>query len=129
MRYVFAAPIFWLEEVSGLLMIWIVMIGAITAERDGQHLSIPLIMDGLPSRPRAVIGVFVSLLSLAVLLYTSYLGVILALGARTKITSILHISWTWIDLAVPVGALGLSAYMVAHIVRDIRIIAGRGESE
>jgi TRAP-type C4-dicarboxylate transport system permease small subunit len=126
MRYVFASPIFWLEEVSELLMIWIVMMGAIVAERDGQHLSIPLLMDTLPTRVQAAIGFLVSLLSLGVLLYMIYLSALLALSARTKITSILHISWTWIDLAVPVGAAGLAIYMVMHCVRSFKAMTGFG---
>lgn len=110
-RYVFDAPLHWLEEVSGLLMIWIVMVGAIGTERDGQHLTIPMLTDALPHRLRAGVEVAIGALSIVVLLYVAWLGAKLALGAREKLTDILEISWFWIDVAVPVGALGVAVHM------------------
>lgn len=124
MRYVFASPIFWLEEISGLLMIWIVMLGAIVTERDGQHLSIPLLVDLFPAKLRIALDLVVSLLSVAVLFYMIYLGVGLSLMARTKLTSILQMSWFWIDIAVPVGAAGLALFMIRQCLRDIAHLAG-----
>ncbi|MCE3962356.1 TRAP transporter small permease subunit [Escherichia coli] len=50
MRYCFHMPLQWTEEVSGLLMIWVVMFGAVVAERDNTHLSIPFLADALTSR-------------------------------------------------------------------------------
>ncbi len=120
MRYVFAAPLHWLEEMSGLLMIWIVMIGAIVTERDKQHLSVPMLTDLLPTRLRALVGMLITLLSVAVLGYMAYLGTVLALKAQNKLTEILQISWFWIDIAVPFGAAGVAIYMLYHMRSDIR---------
>lgn len=128
MRYVFASPIFWLEEISGLLMIWIVMLGAIVTERDGQHLSIPLLVDIFPAKLRIALDLVVSLLSVAVLFYMIYLGVGLSLMARTKLTSILQMSWFWIDIAVPVGSAGLALFMIRQCFRDIALLA-RGDAK
>ncbi|NUB06896.1 TRAP transporter small permease [Azospirillum sp. Vi22] len=121
-RYVFDAPLHWGEEMSGLLMIWIIMIGAIVAERDGQHLEIPLFVDLLPTRIRAAVDLAISALSILVLGYAGWLGYLLAQSAQYKLTEILQISWFWIDIAVPVGAAGLVAYLLHRCVIDIMVV-------
>ena len=128
-RYVFDAPLHWLEEVSGLLMIWIVMVGAIATERDGQHLTIPMLTDALPRRLAAGIEVAINALSIAVLTYVAWLGTKLAIGAREKLTDILEISWFWIDIAVPIGALGVVFYMSASLRRAVAVLLGAEEPE
>ena len=47
MRYFVGQPIQWTEEMSGLLMIWVVMLGGVVAERDRAHLTIPFVVDCL----------------------------------------------------------------------------------
>jgi TRAP-type C4-dicarboxylate transport system permease small subunit len=128
-RYVFDAPLHWLEEVSGLLMIWIIMVGAIVTERDGQHLTIPMLTDALPRRLRAAVEVAIGLLSLVVLVYVAWLGAKLAIGARDKLTDILEISWFWIDVAVPVGAVGVVLYMAIPLRRSVAVLFGAEEAE
>lgn len=123
-RYVFGAPFHWLEEVSGLLMIWIVMVGAISCERDGQHLAIGMLTDALPWRLRLLVELVITLLSLAVLGYLAVLGWRLAAGAQDKLTDILEISWFWIDVAVPVGAVGAGIYMLLALKRIVTGLFG-----
>ena len=60
MRYCFHMPLQWTEEVSGLLMIWVVMFGAVVAERDNTHLSIPFLADALTSRGQRILAFLVS---------------------------------------------------------------------
>lgn len=119
-RYVFDAPLHWLEEVSGLLMIWIIMIGAVAAEREGQHLTIPLLPDALPRRIGLVMNIVVSAFSIVVLLYMAWLAWQLAGRAQYKLTQILGVSWFWIDVAVTVGAVLMAYYTGVRIVRYLR---------
>lgn len=48
MRYFIGQPLQWTEEMSGMLMIWVVMLGGVVAERDRAHLTIPFLMEMLP---------------------------------------------------------------------------------
>ena len=123
-RYVFGSPLHWLEEVSGLLMIWIVMAGAIVCERDSHHLAISMLTDLIPKRIRAAVETVITVLSIATLLYVAWLGWQLSIGARKKLTDILEISWFWIDLAVPVGAVGAAIYMLRSLKSSVLILFG-----
>lgn len=123
MRYFFASPLQWTEEISGLLMVWIVMIGAIAAERDKEHLSIPLLLDCLPKKAGSLINLVVCAVSIAGLLYMAFLAYKLAMMAQFKRTQILQISWFWIDIAVTVGAIGIAGYMTFSLIgyaRDLK---------
>ena len=116
MRYFIGQPLQWTEEMSGMLMIWVVMLGGVVAERDRAHLTIPFLMEMLPGKLRRVIAVLVALLSIALLLYMAWLGYRLAEMAQFKVTQILKVSWFWIDLAVPVGALATAIYTLYWLI-------------
>jgi TRAP-type C4-dicarboxylate transport system permease small subunit len=120
MRYFVDRPLQWTEEIAGLLMVWIVMLGGISAERDNQHLAIPVLVDLLSPKVTAALNLLVSLLSAAFLLYVSYVGLMLALSVKFKVTDILRISYFWIDIAIPIGFVVIAAYMVVSGVDQAR---------
>ena len=120
MRYFFNQPIHFTEEVSALLLIWIVMIGGIAAEYENQHLSITVLTDLLRERRRQLLDLATDVLSVAVLLFVAWLGWRLANSVQFKITGILRISWFWIDLAIPVGAAGSALVMAGRAVRSFK---------
>ncbi|QDL94370.1 TRAP transporter small permease (plasmid) [Paroceanicella profunda] len=129
MRYIAGAPLQWTEEISGLLMVWIVMIGAIACERDKQHLTIDFIVAVLPRRAEALVGIVVGLASLGLLGAMGWLSWELAGSAKYKSTQILRISWFWLDIALTVGAAGIALFVIAALVRKARIVAGGADTE
>jgi TRAP-type transport system small permease protein len=124
-RYVFAQPLHFTGEVSGLLLIWIVMIGAIAAERDNQHLSISFIVEALPPRLSMAINLLIGLASIGVILYVGWIGWQLAGSVQTRATDILRISFYWIYIAMPVGCVGIAFYMLVQAVGNIRTLLAR----
>ncbi|EEZ4381857.1 TRAP transporter small permease [Escherichia whittamii] len=117
MRYCLNMPLQWTEEVSGLLMIWVVMFGAVVAERDNTHLSIPFLADALTPRGQRVLTLFVSLISIFLLIVMALSAWKLAAGTAFKTTQILKISWFWIDIAVTVGAIGIACFTALHLIK------------
>ncbi len=49
-----------------------------------------------------------------------WLGYRLAEMAQFKVTQILKVSWFWIDLAVPVGALATAIYTLYWLINDTK---------
>jgi len=117
MRYFVDQPLQSTEEISGLLMIWIIMLGAVAAEQDDQHLHIPLLLDMLPAKAGAGIHLVMSLLAAAFLLYVAYVGLLLSLSVQFKVTGILRISYFWIDIAVPIGFVVIALYTAQRAIR------------
>lgn len=120
MRYFVGQPIQWTEEMSGLLMIWVVMLGGVVAERDRAHLTIPFVVDMLPHNVKRIIASLVALLSIGLLVYMAWLGYRLAEMAQYKVTQILKVSWFWIDVAVPVGTLATAIYTLYWLINDFK---------
>ena len=120
MRYVVGQPLQWTEEVSGLLMIWIIMIGGVAAEREDNHLTIPLLPDALPRRVGLTMNIVVSIFSIVILAYMARLAWQLADKAQYKLTQILGVSWFWIDIAVTVGCTLMAFYTALRVLRYLR---------
>jgi len=120
MRYFVGRPLQSTEEISGLLMIWIVMLGAIAAEQDDQHLHIPLLLEMLPAKIATGINLVMTLFACVFLLYAAYVGLLLSMNAQFKVTGILRISYFWIDIAVPIGFAVIAIYTAQRAIRRTR---------
>ncbi|WP_378949123.1 TRAP transporter small permease [Paracoccus sp. R86501] len=119
-RYGLGAPLQWTEEMSGILMIWIVFIGAIGCEVEDSHLTINVVTMMMPEWLRHALTGIVGLVSVGLLGAMGWLGYKLAINAALKKTQILKISWFWLDIAVTVGAAGIAIVMLVRIWRAMR---------
>lgn len=118
-RYVLDNPLTFTEEASGILMIWIVMIGAISCEGRDQHLSIDVLTNPLPKSFGTLLMRLVAIVSIVTLGLLAWQAWDLSMMTQFKKTQILKISWFWIDLPVVIGAVGMGL-MIA-----IRLFTGR----
>lgn len=118
MRYVLGDPLQWVEEVLIALFIWMIMLGAASAMRVRGHVSIDAITSMFSHGIQRKIQVFNDILSIVILGTLGWLGLELALEAGEKITPIIGISYTYIDLAVPVGCFLMVLYVLIHMYCD-----------
>lgn len=115
MRYAFNAPLPWPEEVSRWAFLWLVMLGCVTVTRLGSHIRMTMLVHRLPSSTRPYTDLLGIGLSAAALGFIGYLGVGL-MNDTTAISVNLGISYSWLYLAVPVGAvLSLLALVRARV--------------
>ena len=89
-RYVLGVPLTFTEEASGLLMIWIVMMAAISCEARNQHLSIDMLTYLLPDNVRLRLMQFVSVLSIGTLAVLGWKAYQLSMMTQFKKTQILQ---------------------------------------
>lgn len=122
-RYVFGLGVLWAEEVSRLLFVWVVFLGAYIALCRRAHMAIVMVVDALPHMPRRLVralGWGLVMVFLLVLAFSGYRLVASTLGfGRT--TPILGISAAWAYMSVPVSA----ALMTLRALQEI-IDAWRG---
>ena len=119
MRYVLNDPLQWVEEVLIALYLWAIMLGAASAMKHRGHVSIDVFVTMLPRRLQRYMQHFNDVVSIIVLATFGWLGLQLALEAGDKITPILGIKYTYVDLAVPVGAFWMVLYLLVHLLGDI----------
>ena len=113
MRYVVGDPFKWTEEVSKALMVWFTFLGASTVMRSDGHISIDVLVTRLPERLRYAFVLFRMIAMTTVLVFLAVWGIKLLFIAWLKITPILHIRYTFIDVVVPCTA----AAMIIHLFR------------
>lgn len=127
-RYILSQPLHFGEELSVFLFMWIVMLGAIVAEKDNRHLTISVIVDALPARVGQIIDVVLSVVSIAVLLYAAKIGLDLAMSSTSRITQILRIPYFWIYIAFPIGCVGVCIFMAHRTIGTVRALV-RGQAD
>ncbi len=120
MRYILNDPLQWIEEVLITLYLWAIMLGAVSAMKMRGHVSIDALVVALPKTMQRYLAYFNDVVSIVVLVAFGWLGLQLALAAGDKITPILGFKYTYIDLAVPVGAFWMAFYLLLYLIRDIK---------
>jgi TRAP-type C4-dicarboxylate transport system permease small subunit len=118
LRYFFASPLVWGEEISRYAMVWGTMIGVALAYRAGSHVAIAL-FGGVLSR-RGVLGL--RILSHLLALATAYMLArsgwpLIAMLGRIEAPSS-TIAMAWVYAAVPAGAALLAVEALRLLVRD-----------
>jgi TRAP-type C4-dicarboxylate transport system permease small subunit len=81
--------------------------------RSNEHISIDVLVRRLPKRLQYACGLFRMIVMTSVLVFLFVWGVKLLVIAWLKITPILHIRYTFIDIIVPCTA----AAMLVHLFR------------
>lgn len=117
MRYVMHDPLHWVEEISGLLMVWIVFMGVFFAERDYENLTISFLVDKFKSNWQRFLAIILGLLSVAVLIFSAWLGWELANSVQARSTRILGVSLFWIYIPVTIGFSATAILMLTRVVK------------
>jgi len=116
LRYGFGQSLAWAEEVSRYMMIWLALLGAGLALREGAHIAVETLPDSLPLWPARLVR------GLAVLLIAGFLALMLWLGwhyaqfAMMQRTPVLRLPVGQIYLAIPIG-MGLMLVHLALVLR------------
>lgn len=126
MRYFFNSPWHWTEEMSGLLMVWIVFLGMAVAERQETTLTISFITDSMRPKLRALVNLVMCVLSVALLIYMAWLGYKLAGSVQMRVTQLLKVSLYWLYIAVPIGAVLTAVFTLPQIKRHACELFGKG---
>lgn len=105
MRKAMGRPFAWLEEMQIFFFVWTIYFGGSVAFRTGNQVSIDLIAARLKPKARRVLDAVDYVITLAVLIFLTYGGYYLMMSVTKKVTPYFKISYTFIDLAVPIGCV------------------------
>jgi TRAP-type C4-dicarboxylate transport system permease small subunit len=107
-RYAFNSSLSWTEEASRYLMIWGVLLGVSLSYLNGYLISIETFLKRFPAAVKNIIRVSNLLLSLCII------------GMQME-SPALEIPYTWIYLAVPVGATLLFVLFLIDLLNNRRL--------
>lgn len=118
-RYALDSAPDWSEELARYLMVWISMLGSAVVMRENGHITVPVLVDALPTRIRTV---FLAVRD-AVVLGTVYVllsyGINLANLLKGQLSAAFEVSMALPYAALPAGAflIGL-AVVIARLTRS-----------
>ncbi len=117
-RYLFETGILWAEEMSRLLFVWVVFLGAYIALCRKGHMAIVMVIDRLPVHIRKATELGGLVLVFAFLSVVTFAGFRLAIATYGfgRVTPILGISAAWAYLSVPVAGLLMMLETIGQIV-------------
>lgn len=123
-RYILDAPPFWGEETARFMMFFVVLTGSALAMRLFQHPRLTMFADMLPARGRKGLTVISDAIVFGTLIILLVQGLDLAVEEGIMRTPALRISYFWIYLAYPIGAvLGLlqliGVYLAPRVAEEI----------
>lgn len=106
MRYIFANPYVWLEEVQIALFLWVAFLGSSAAFRMKAHVEIGMLVERFPQRVQLILSLFIYAVVSFTLLYLGFKSSdMVAMFIRTnKSTSVLSIPSALIYGVIPVSA-------------------------
>lgn len=132
-RYIYRSPISWMEEVQGLLFMWITFIGGSAAFRHAAHVSVEILVDSLPKKLGGFIERFDVLIQLVILGYLCYqeFSYYFQLTTTGKVTNLLRLPYSLVYLALPIGGVLMIVSMLwasyRHYVQGIDLKGGENE--
>lgn len=129
-RYVFNAPLFWGEEIARFLMFFLVLTGSALGLRLSQHPRLTMFVDLLPERHRRKMIFLGDAIVFGTILVILIQGTELAIDEGIMRTPALRISYFWIYLAYPIGAvLGLMQLIGAYFAPRLADSVNDGAEE
>ena len=116
-RYGLSDPLIWSEELARYLFVWVSMIGAALAIREGGHFGLDLLIRRVPALRSIVAPVVttVMILFLAIVLKTGIDETRLA-SMQFAMTFPMRMQWAY--LALPVGAGLMLFHLLVHLIRS-----------
>ena len=113
MRYVVGNPWGWVEEVTVFTFVWLTMLGASAVVHHEGHISIDSLVQHCSPRWQRIINTFADIVVLATLVLLIYYGIELTIRGQNKLTPILGIPYTYINVSVPICC----GFMLIYYIR------------
>jgi TRAP-type C4-dicarboxylate transport system permease small subunit len=119
-RYAFNEPLIWSEEAARYLFVWVSLIGAALATREGSHYVLDALLDRFPRAGRALARGVAFLVSAGFLLILLRTGISETAQASLQDSATLPIGMALPYAAIPVGAALMLFHLLAGLLREKR---------
>lgn len=124
-RYVMDNPLSWVEQVSNMLFIWVVFLGAAILYRQNLHIGVDAFLMALNEKNRTIWRWVIELLNLTFIVLLFFASTNLTIRVMGNTSGALDISPAYYYIAAPISCLMMMIYFVEKIVDpDKRVPTG-----
>ena len=114
----------WTEELSRFLFIWMIMLGAMVAVREGTHFIVDFVPDMAP-KPTAMLQIAANLCVLAFALVFVWWGIQFVRFGWSQTSELAELPMTFIFIAWPLAGLTWVIFLGESFLHSFRVLAGR----
>ncbi len=128
-RYVFNSPTNWVHESMFLMFGMQYLIAGAYALREGSHVRVDVIYMYFPERVKALVDVITSVfffIFTVTLLWTGWTFAMDSMSVQEVSFTEWAIQYWPVKLAMPIGAALIVLQGIAHLIKDIMVVAGKG---
>lgn len=120
LRYIFGFSFAWVEELLGILLVWMTFIGAAGLARSRAHIHVEIIDEFLPEKWVRMLEVIYNVITIVYLTLVAWGGLQLWNRLRLQRTPAMRIPLRYISLVVPITAVLMGISYAGHIISDIK---------
>jgi len=115
-RYIINIPIFGTEEFARYIMFYMVMLGSAVAFREEKHPALLFVIQKFPIKFLRVWNFIKDIIIIIILIIIFKEGYLMAVDEKIMISPALRISFFWVYLAFPIGALLMIFQIIANYI-------------
>jgi TRAP-type C4-dicarboxylate transport system permease small subunit len=115
-RYIINIPIFGTEELARYIMFYMVMLGSAVAFREKKHPALLFIIQKFPVKFLKVWNFIKDIIIIIILIIILKEGYLMAVDEMIMKSPALRISFYWVYLAFPIGALLMIFQIIANYI-------------
>lgn len=115
-RYIFKSPLFWTEETSRYILVWISFLGATTALKRKMHVAVNFVLDYFPEKVRSKLELLGKIFILFFLIIAIRGGIILSKININQLSPALRISMFWPYFVIPLSLITMFIHVLTSII-------------
>jgi len=114
------SPVTWPTELAVLSFPWLVFLGASAAFKRKNHISIDFLVKKVPTRLRNYLTFTTNFVVLIFFGYSTYVGIKLSIKAYSKLSSIMHMPYTYVDVSFVLGFGLMFFYQLKNLINQMK---------
>lgn len=118
-RYVLNSSLSWSEDVSKILLLWLIFLASPIALRLGELITIDFLTEKLPSRLKHFVLAFSTLLVIAFCVVMVWQGELFALNGWKQVHVTVGFSMFWVFVAIPLGSFFMLLVAIEILLEQI----------
>lgn len=120
LRYFFSTTISGVVEISGLMFIWICLLGSSLALKYKGHITVDILLNRLPEKSKPIYHLVINLVMIVTFAILVYYGVLLTIEAVHKTLGNTFLSQAYLYAALPVGFFFMLIRLVTEVNGTLR---------
>ncbi|RUV68980.1 MAG: TRAP transporter small permease [Mesorhizobium sp.] len=125
-RFIDVVPRYiWTEEIARFCFVWMIMVGAMCAVRDGTHFDLEVLPESSNPKIEAAKRIFVHVMVLVVALIFMWYGWRLMLFGWYQKSEIAALPMNWMFVAWPLSGIIFALFIFEKIAKEMAIIRGK----